>query len=416
MTKPHCICFISAKGGSGKTVLSASMARALAAVGERVTIADCDAATNGLTLLYLPELNRLKELEPYPHHGLFDDDDGHDNGPDSVRLDTHLELVPATYYMNPTERTPESVLSQALERLVTRLSGDGGLGSNDEPGILILDAQAGTDAFASVAVKFADQVIIVSEYDPVSGVGIERLKVDFASLMPRGETWTLYNKLLPEYATELGDFLRVAAVLPPIGWNADVIRAFARRDLALDLENGNAYTLGIFAVADALLPERVHTKVSRWRSSRDSAIREPIRSRISEIDFETERLERSLVEVGYDVKMSERSFLSQPVVLAGLTMVGAIIAGSAAILASGISISLVIAGAGFGTAAVLTVAVSYWSALRQNSLRRSAVDMQTQYRVLERRLKDLLDERARYHALMETTTESLLSGRADLQH
>ena len=57
------ICFASAKGGSGKTVISASLAKFLAAVGKKVLLVDMDAATNGLSLLYLDELvNARKRL------------------------------------------------------------------------------------------------------------------------------------------------------------------------------------------------------------------------------------------------------------------------------------------------------------------------------------------------------------------
>ena len=45
------ICFASAKGGSGKTVITATIGSFLAALGKRVLLIDTDAATNGLTLL-----------------------------------------------------------------------------------------------------------------------------------------------------------------------------------------------------------------------------------------------------------------------------------------------------------------------------------------------------------------------------
>ena len=47
------ICFASAKGGAGKTVVTATVGTFLAALGKRVLIIDTDAATNGLTLFYI---------------------------------------------------------------------------------------------------------------------------------------------------------------------------------------------------------------------------------------------------------------------------------------------------------------------------------------------------------------------------
>ena len=59
--KAKIYCLASAKGGSGKTVLCASFAAFLAELGRKVLILDVDAATYGLTLLYLNEVNSRKE-------------------------------------------------------------------------------------------------------------------------------------------------------------------------------------------------------------------------------------------------------------------------------------------------------------------------------------------------------------------
>jgi MinD-like ATPase involved in chromosome partitioning or flagellar assembly len=164
MNKPHCICFISAKGGSGKTVLSASLSCIIAALERPVTIADCDAATNGLTLLHLPQLNRAKEAGAGgPLVGMFDND-GERSSPSSISIAPSLSLVPATFTMASTERVPVENFGRMLDSLLTSLETN----SEDDPGYLILDAQAGTDSFAYAAVERADDVVIVSEYDPVS--------------------------------------------------------------------------------------------------------------------------------------------------------------------------------------------------------------------------------------------------------
>jgi cellulose biosynthesis protein BcsQ len=64
--------------------------------------------------------------------------------------------------------------------------------NSNEYDIIILDAQAGTDNFARVATTLADQSVIVSEYDPISVQGIERLKVQFGSVLNPGNTWVLF--------------------------------------------------------------------------------------------------------------------------------------------------------------------------------------------------------------------------------
>ena len=56
------ICMASAKGGSGKTVLTATFSAFLVALGKRVAMIDTDAATNGLTLMFLKETKTQSEV------------------------------------------------------------------------------------------------------------------------------------------------------------------------------------------------------------------------------------------------------------------------------------------------------------------------------------------------------------------
>ena len=51
------LCFASAKGGSGKTIMTANIASFLSDIGKKCLIIDCDAATHGMTLLYLVEVS-----------------------------------------------------------------------------------------------------------------------------------------------------------------------------------------------------------------------------------------------------------------------------------------------------------------------------------------------------------------------
>ena len=411
MSKPHCICFISAKGGSGKTVLSASLGRIIAALGRPVTIADCDAATNGLTLLYLPQLNRVKEDKTAgPLVGMFDfmamlDKDSEEGSPSSIPIAPSLSLVPATFTMASTERVPVEEFSAILDRLLASLD----VSPEEDPGYLILDAQAGTDPFAYAAVKRADDVIIVSEYDPVSAEGIERLKVEFGPRLPLSRTWTLFNKLLPEFATEVGDFLRVAAFLPPMPWDADVIRAFAQRALAIDLEKGNTYTLGVMSMAKSLRPYDLGSAIDVWKEQKAGVLREPIATRLSALDRELESLERTSVEISYELKQRERRgpFQLTLAILATIT-----------VAALGLVIPLLVSSptksnawlyAGIGVAAAAMTGVVASTVFITRTSRESPIELEATKRSLERQIRDLAEERARYHALMSTDTDKLLS-------
>src|SRR5262249_30875612 len=95
--------------------------------------------------------------------------------------------------------------------------------------VVFIDAQAGADDFAREAMDPAvsDTVVLVSEYDPVSAAGVERLKALFPVSLTFSRTWILLNKVLPEYADSFSDFLEIARYLSPIPWSAEVVRAYA---------------------------------------------------------------------------------------------------------------------------------------------------------------------------------------------
>jgi cellulose biosynthesis protein BcsQ len=406
VSKPHCICFISAKGGAGKTVLSASLSLLIAAMERPVTIADCDAATNGLTLLYLSKLNRAKANAERVFGGIFDEDSA-SSVPGEIAIAPRLSLVPATYTMESTERVSVEYFSARLDELIRSLTRT----PDQDAGYLILDAQAGTDSFAYAAVARADDVVIVSEYDPVSAEGIERLKIEFGSRLPVGHTWTLFNKLLPDFATEVGSFLKVAGFLPPMPWNADVIRAYTRRELAVDAENGNTYTLGILAIIGSLLPDELGATVEEWKQQRAGVLREPIVTKLSDLEEEIKQLERSSVEISYQLVQDERKIPRRriSVALAGtfIIIVGVVVG----LWSTTLPFNAIWASVGVASAAVAATATVITAWFARGASRESSVQLAATKRSIERQIADLTEQRSRYQALILAGTDELLSGR-----
>jgi cellulose biosynthesis protein BcsQ len=409
MSRPHCICFISAKGGAGKTVLSASLGLLIAAMGRPVTIADCDAATNGLTLLYLSKLNRAKASAEQVCGGIFDEDSesGASSIPGEIAIAPRLSLVPATYTMESTERVSVEHFSARLDKLILSLDRT----PDHDAGYLILDAQAGTDSFAYAAVARADDVVIVSEYDPVSAEGIERLRIEFGSHLPLGRTWTLFNKLLPDFATEVGSFLKVAGFLPPMPWNADVIRAYTRRELAIDAENGNTYTLGMLAIIGSLLPDELGATVEEWKQQRAGVLREPIITKLSNLEEEIAQLERSSVEISYQLAQDERKIPRRRVSIALGGAFVVIVGLSLGLWSTTLPFSAIWASVGVAAAAVTATAAVITAWFARGGSRESSVQLAATKRSIERQIADLTEQRSRYQALMLADTDELLSGR-----
>ncbi len=314
------LAFISAKGGSGKTVLSTSLAVLLGAMGRRVLIVDCDAATNGLTLLNLTRL--LGERVDREGSGLFEDDA---KGRDILRVPIaeNVDLLPATSRMRQTEDTPPEFVRARLSSVLAQ--------APLEYDFVILDAQAGADTYAELAVNFADKVIIVSEYDPVSAEGVERLKRLFRETLDTAEVWTLFNKVLPEFASLRSDFLEVVRLLPPVAWDADVIRAFTRRKLAIDTDKGNAYTFALLAVLESLLQDEIQDDLSVWLAGKDKLLRDPVQERVSKLSRRVAVVEGQLAEAEFSVRQGHpriwRPLLEAPIgALAAVTVLAAVTA------------------------------------------------------------------------------------------
>lgn len=277
--------FISSKGGSGKTVTSSSLGTFLSALGYKVLLVDTDAATNGMTLLYLEQL--LKSRTPNPlsfnlgvNTGLFQASEGID--PTIIDITERLHFVPATFKLMDTEGASQTAFQAALGR-ITRWRGD--------YDFIFLDAQAGTDAFARASVEVSDQSVIVSEYDPVSAQGIDRLKIIFGDILDPTATWVLFNKVLPEFAEVIGEGLAVARYLPPVPWDADVVRAFAARDLAISMTAPNTYTLAIAQVAYGLFNDNVGDTIENWRGEAFSTLTSPLKQESDKIQLLVSELE-----------------------------------------------------------------------------------------------------------------------------
>jgi septum site-determining protein MinD len=276
--KARVICLASAKGGSGKTTLTATFATFLAELGWRVLMVDTDAATNGLSLFYLTEITAAPHDLGTPH-GLFEIEKPTEE-PTYLRLGPKLDLLPATYKFRNTEQTGLDTFTEALGRVVRS-----GRESYD---FIFLDAQAGADEYAQVTVRpdICDQVIIVSEYDPMSAAGIERLKGLFGDHVGYFRTWILLNKMLPDFVQSFSEFLEVAKYASPVPWEADVVRAYARRSLALDMEHGNPHTLAIIQTLRSILGKEVSGRIDTWLESRAAELRKPIEAQVKDLTEE----------------------------------------------------------------------------------------------------------------------------------
>ena len=291
------ITLASAKGGSGKTLITASFSAFLSNLGKKVLMIDTDASTNGLTLMYLKEVSIEKELlisrSKLPM-GVFDNFSLELDRKklemsfkfDTLKLSNGVFLLPATYnFHNENNHFPEFYLEN-MRHILSFF--------REEYDFIFIDSQAGSDEYAEISVRkdISDEVVIVSEYDPLSAAGVERLKGIFRDDLTYNRTWYLLNKMIPEFIQSFSDFLEIAKYLNPIPWDADVVRAYARRRLPLDLENGNEFTLAIIQTLQTLLGEDMSSEIEKWKKTKEDYFKKPLDEQHNKLLAEYNKLKR----------------------------------------------------------------------------------------------------------------------------
>ena len=285
-------CFASAKGGSGKTVLTANIASFLTEIGKNCLIIDADAATHGMTLLYIVEvsanpnknkqgvfeISNIKEISELLKSSL-------------VKVENGVDLLPATYNFRHGFDPEDNFESSALQNIIREM--------REQYDFILLDAQAGSDKYSKLAMNkdVSDEVIIVSEYDPLSAAGIERLKQVIGDDLDYTRTWVLLNKILPEFADKFSEFLSITKYLPPIPWNADVVRSYAKRKLSIDLDKGNAYTLALIRTVKTLCGKSIEGNINAWAEKRSYALKEPLEAQYKNAEKELESTLKMLKDV-----------------------------------------------------------------------------------------------------------------------
>ncbi len=279
MMKSEVICLASSKGGSGKTTITATLGTFLSRVGKRVLLIDCDEGTHGLTLMFLKEVNDFRKTAQGEISGIFER--FHNLSPEMVQdsivnVSENLDLMPAKYSFADTLVDPTSGYFKNLYMAIEY--------ARDNYDYVFLDAQAGISDASRLAMspQISDTVVLVSEYDPMSNAGVERMKAQLPSELDVSRTWVLLNKLLPEFVAKFSEFLSVARFLPPIPWTADVVRAYSRRKLALDFQGGNQFTLAILAILRELLSEPGTAELEAWVERQADRLREPISEQIAD--------------------------------------------------------------------------------------------------------------------------------------
>ena len=272
----------SAKGGTGKTITALSFAECLAYLDRRVLLIDADAATTGLTLFL------SKWIVPQPgrerRRGLFESAGAM---PDVFGLAERQSVIPASYRERLTVGGHVKEIRTSLESSLTF--------AESEFDYVLIDCQAGSDMYAQAAVELSDAVVLFSEYDSVSIQGVKRLQGLLPTLLNEERTWIAFSKVLPEFAERVGDALELVRYLPPIPWDADVVRGMVSRRVPVDMDRGSIHTSAVLRTLAVLFREDIDHDIRAWREDARMRFLAPQtaqfdaqRSNVSELEREYE--------------------------------------------------------------------------------------------------------------------------------
>ncbi|WP_321870879.1 MinD/ParA family ATP-binding protein [Paraburkholderia tropica] len=398
----------SAKGGSGKTSLTATLGAFLSQLNKKVLVVDADSATNGLTLLYIKEVRVTAELvrsSARKPSGLFD---AISTGRtcDVVELGPQFHMIPASYSLQVADLVPGESTLEKFRSLIGSY--------RNEYDYILIDAQAGSDEVSTIVMsrRVSNEVVIVSEYDPMSAAGVERLKALLRDDLTYDRTWVLLNKMLPEFVKTFSDFLEVAKYLSPIPWDAEVVRAYARRRLAIDSETGNEYTLSIMQVLKGLCGDSIHGELNDWLNSRAAIIRQPI-----EMQYRDAEQELSYILLNKS-RTARRNLMSR--VMAGSLLSAGLAVGGFLIWRSGVSLNLwdgghssvIPIGVAVAATVVTMVAGMDLPRLIRTTGAKSGVESQLQEARFDRQLEVLQEKLKRLEVLRTLDPEGLLQYRS----
>ena len=262
------VSLISAKGGSGKTVLTLSTAKLLTDLGMKVLVIDADAATNGSTLFLLDDVMNAREealRTRQPLVGLFEMRertaalDPERTRPVAIKCQFGFDFVPATFELRDTVKSTE------VDQLRTQIQGAIAFARHEEYDIVLIDNEAGIEQSAVAAAAQSDRVVIVSEFDPISYDGINRIQRLHGDALPTRNTWVLFNKVLPDFANSISDNLATIKYLPPVAWNVAVVRAYAVNNVDINAGTPTDFTLAVANFCETLFGSLLRQRFDEWR-------------------------------------------------------------------------------------------------------------------------------------------------------
>jgi cellulose biosynthesis protein BcsQ len=263
--------FVSAKGGSGKTLLTATAAYLLRKVGKSVLLIDTDFSTRGLTLFLMGPESRERHMVVKPEHSLsgilFDDIHIKDVVPRVIhRKDLNFNLILSSSRGWNTNKPDDRVVGdfaeessgsryfRCLEDLIDRFRR-----SYD---YILIDTRGGYDFTSAAPAMLADGYAIVLEADQISVAQVFGLKAGIEDWGRRYDvrpalsgffinkaTFTLETRSFPDTLVNLYGGAHFGTI--PLDYEA--VRAYQIRDIPMDIRPDSDYSYHGYVALERLI-------------------------------------------------------------------------------------------------------------------------------------------------------------------
>ena len=318
------ISFISAKGGSGKTALSVSIAALLSEMDFRVVLVDLDLATHGAAYFFQDLIEDAKGLIE-----VVESEGADEFSPmDTIKLvRKNLWFIPSKSSLrlmsDSVSITHRADRRNKLVSLLKKLIGHAE--AELKVDYIILDCQAGVSYTTELAAEACKRAVTVLEHDTISARALKALETQIAKKLPT-DTWNLINKLRVREASSYKDkasALRGLTHLPPIPFDWEVREAYGEAQIPGGLDKPSTFLFALFRALKVLLPE-IRERLEKFEEERIDILFDQYTRGLSRATEEKAKLRDELEEL----ETRQRSQLSVTTQVVSISAVAAsVIAG-----------------------------------------------------------------------------------------
>lgn len=238
------ICFISGKGGAGKTSVALSIALYLSQMNKKVLLIDFDSSTHGASYFLKSKNIGLEEFITANSNSISNCI-SETNTEDKFHFIASKTVFKKDHWNSDTVRSNVDIIVEQLQKLYLKYD------------YVLFDCQAGVNELTASALSESDRAVIVTEADSISTKAIQNLRLQFHEVLP-DFTKGLINKLFLRESTTSStiiSLLKGLDFLPPIPFDMDIRESFARSIIPLSFSKKNSYLDAINRIVEEIFPE-----------------------------------------------------------------------------------------------------------------------------------------------------------------